>query len=1056
LPSLVTELVGTTPFWGRYPSKYLEKDGAKVINEDIWIGEDHTQYLNENYFELVGFINRNPRYVNKRMMDPFIRMFIDECGIEVPKEWGLPVPNQAAAYRSLAKYAKDVPNLEEQDVLDLNSAWAMTERHFGPYMQNARVIGYDEAKTHLDMATSTGSPFNQHFKTKAELFAGDPEIDTWLQQDWEGLAVEGWSCLFTNSLKEEVRSREKMEKNSIRTFLAGGVDAVVHGTRLFVDMNEKFYDSHMKSSSAVGMSPYNANWDRLYRKLKVFVNGFALDESEYDSSLRVYLMWGCARMRWNMLAPEFRTKENMQRVLNYYVNLVNTLIVTPEGVIVRKKGGNPSGSVNTISDNTLILYTLLAYAWIKTAPKGWGYQEFELHTAKCLVGDDNTWTVSEEALVFYNARSVISVWKTLGITTTTDSLEPRKPVELDFLSAHTVFMHGVAVPVYERAKLMTSLLYAPREHFTPATSLQRCAALLSVGWTDPIFRKFCREFMDWLMEEYDGLLAEDPAWITAKMQIATDEKLLNLFIRPRQLRPQSVLGEFVKLSQPNKSTMSSAKPKRNGKKPGKKTQNPAGKAKPAGASKKKKQAIREKRAFTEGWSKTGGDITSAALDVFLPTQVARLGGNAAAKMMTAIGFGDYQIKKNSLLGAVDMGTSPPTVRNCYKGEGTVIHHREYLGELASGPLVGGSTAFTLQSYALNIGNSLLFPFGAAIASNFQEWEVNGILVELKSEASSYANTPSLGAMFAAVDYNSLDPAPTTKLELENMEYAVSNKPSRSLIMPVECARVNDVLTHLYVANDLNYEGGDHRFFDLGTLHIGSQGLYAETSAIAEIWITYDVTLFKPRLATQLAAPEPFSAHIQNTLNVGPDPPEGFMQTFTGCTIMDPRSMLATADENFIIMGPKGYGKRFIVSLSVSGNAASEFFTYPLLGATANYSTIEPWFNSPVGFNTLGVGTEAHTPVSSISARTGVFIWTIDATPGAGNFPSFVISEFSGFPKETQRVDCYIAQVGAIRLPPLDVGKQKERIINLPLPPQTSNRTVESQVATSHSRRSWGL
>jgi hypothetical protein len=287
-----------------------------------------------------------------------------------------------------------------------------------------------------------------------------------------------YTFICTNSLKEEMRPEEKIADNSIRVFTAVAMDGTVHGTRLFVDMNEKMYDSHLRTSSVVGMSPLKGNWDRLYRKLKRFKKGYALDESQYDSSLRAYLMWGCANFRWQMLREDERTPENLTRVKTYYRNLINSLILTPDGVLVFKKTGNPSGSVNTIADNTLILYTLLAYAWIRLAKNAdgmQGYDAFEAETAKALVGDDNTWTVSDDAHEFYNAISVIDVWKTLGITTTTDSMEPRPAEELDFLSAKTVFIDGVAVPVYERAKMMASLLYAPQAHITPATTLERTA-----------------------------------------------------------------------------------------------------------------------------------------------------------------------------------------------------------------------------------------------------------------------------------------------------------------------------------------------------------------------------------------------------------------------------------------------------------------------------------------------------------------------------------------------------------------------------------------------------
>lgn len=524
-------------FWRRYPAQYVLPNGAQKIWGSGWISEDHDFWINQDYFENVGFCNRFPRYKNKRGPDPQVKVFMDENHITIKPEWNLPVPNQAAAYKSLAKYGKAEVLMTNDDIHDLNHAWEWMSRQFSPYMANARVLSVDEAIQRLDMSTSSGCPFNQLYTTKRELFESDPTIIEWLEEDWDLLAKDPlWTTIFSSSLKEELRPELKIQENSLRTFAAGATDATVHGTRLFADMNEKMYDSHLQTASAIGMSPLNGNWDRLYRKLSVFSKGYALDESQYDSSLRAFLMWGCAKFRWECLREEDRTPENFARIRTYYRNLVNTLMLTPEGILMLKKLGNPSGSVNTVSDNTLILYWIMAFAWIqKTRGSEYcNYKSFEEHTAKALLGDDNTWTVSDVAHEFYNAVTVIDVWKKLGITTTTDSLEPRSPEQLDFLSAHTVFLDGVAVPLYDRNKLMQSLFYAPQLHLTPETSLQRVTNLMQIGWTDLSYRKFCRQFILWLLREYDDVLSNDARWIAAKASIKTDEQLYTLFTGKRK------------------------------------------------------------------------------------------------------------------------------------------------------------------------------------------------------------------------------------------------------------------------------------------------------------------------------------------------------------------------------------------------------------------------------------------------------------------------------------------------------------------------------------------
>jgi len=261
-----------------------------------------------------------------------------------------------------------------------------------------------------------------------------------------------------------------------------------------------------------------------------------------------------------MLREEDRTPENLQRIKTLYRNLISSIILSPTGVLVQKLTGNPSGSPNTINDNTLILYTLMAYAWLETHPyvEDTSLAEFETETAKCLCGDDNTWSVSDWAHDFYNAYSVIDCWKTLGVTTTTDCMESRSADELDYLSAHTVYMGTCAVPIYDHTKILTSLLYSAKKAQTPILALNRCNGLLINGYTNPWCRKFLRQYQEWLLEKYDQVLAEDAEWKVAKTGIHSDQTLQELYCgKSVVLYKQSFTGAINVREQPHKNdTMS--------------------------------------------------------------------------------------------------------------------------------------------------------------------------------------------------------------------------------------------------------------------------------------------------------------------------------------------------------------------------------------------------------------------------------------------------------------------------------------------------------------------
>jgi len=799
----------------RYPEKYVKPDGCQKIWASGYISDMHEKWISDDHFSLVASIGRFPRYKNKRGFDPQVKLFMDQENIKYEKSWDLPIPNGEAAYKSLAKYGKSEVLMCDDDVAALNKAWKWTSRQFYPYMCESRVLTREEAVSKLDMSTSSGSPFNQLYPTKRELFELDPDIEEWLDKDWELLGHDDlWTTIFSSSLKEELRPVEKIKENSQRTFAAGATDATVHGTRLFADMNEKMYDSHLKTASAIGMSPLKGNWHKLYCKLSVFDKGYALDETQYDSSLRTFLMWGCAKFRWSCLRQEDQTKENFHRLRVYYRNLINTMMLTPDGILMLKKLGNPSGSVNTVSDNTLILYTMMAFAWIKLSPPEMNdYVSFEDHTAKALLGDDNTWTVSDSGHEFYNGPAVIESWKLLGIITTTDSLEPRRPEELDFLSAHTVFMDGMAVPLYDRNKLMQSILYAPTSHLTPETTLQRVTNLLQIGWTDLPFRKFCRQLIAWLLLKYDDVLCNDARWIVAKAGIQNDQTLYALFTgRKVVLRPQSLFGEQEGTT-PNKVEMNSALSVQGTK---------ANKRARRGRQRRARQVQPGKAIVIKAASVPVGRTVNRS-------RRRRRAGRRGPRRVGQVGVGNTSSRSGN------------------KSQMT-ISESEFIGAVT----VANQPNFNVTSYSVNPGNSRTFPWLSTIAKNFERYQFTRLNFIYKKEVSEFAQGGQTGKVIMSFDFDASDPAPTTKQQMEDTVPHSDAMPCQSFALNLAGA---DMRFPRSLAKYIRVAGlpgsSDIKTYDLGNFNIATQGILSNTE-VGELHVNYTVVLEKPILEASAA------------------------------------------------------------------------------------------------------------------------------------------------------------------------------------------------------------
>lgn len=226
-------------------------------------------------------------------------------------------------------------------------------------------------------------------------------------------------------------------------------------------------------------------------------------------------------------------------------------------------------------------------------------------------------------------------------------------------------------------------------------------------------------------------------------------------------------------------------------------------------------------------------------------------GEGVGSVLRAFGLGDYDVRSNSLMspGQFELKASQnvPRISNSPGGEVVRIRKEEYVGDLFTG--TGSPTDFTLDRFDLNPANPALFPWLSVIADNFEEYEFKGLIITLKTMASDVSTAQSLGTMFGATQYDLNDAAFTNKQELLNYSFANSVKISNTVMLPVECDREQNVLQHLYVpTGNVVPDDADPKFYNLGILSIGSYGCPEADSPVAEIWVSYEVDFYKPKLA----------------------------------------------------------------------------------------------------------------------------------------------------------------------------------------------------------------
>jgi len=223
-------------------------------------------------------------------------------------------------------------------------------------------------------------------------------------------------------------------------------------------------------------------------------------------------------------------------------------------------------------------------------------------------------------------------------------------------------------------------------------------------------------------------------------------------------------------------------------------------------------------------------------------------GNAASSLSRWLGFGDYALQANSFLNTSVQGPRP----NFGDRPGELrIQWTEYVQDIS----VTGST-FNLVNFLINPGNSILFPFLAPIALNFEEYEFHGLILHFLSNSSVAfsGNSPAVGSVTMATDYDVYDTNYQNLRQMEIAQFSTTTPPYTDNYHAIECARDKSVLTKMYVSpyTQISQVPDDARFSFLGNFQLATSGIPVSSGApvIGKLYVTYDVTLRKPQINSE--------------------------------------------------------------------------------------------------------------------------------------------------------------------------------------------------------------
>lgn len=370
--------------------------------------------------------------------------------------------------------------------------------------------------------------------------------------------------------------------------------------------------------------------------------------------------------------------------------------------------------------------------------------------------------------------------------------------------------------------------------------------------------------------------------------------------------------------------------------------------------------------------------------------------NVAGKLLPKVlGLGSYRssdkYKRNSFLG---MGLMPPAVATS-KIKSTVITHKEYITDVKASThsntnLVSGTNMFR---FPIQPADPTTFPWLATVAQNYQEYRILGMVFEFKSTCGSAISSTnnSMGSVLMSTQYRAGAQPFLNKQQMDNEQYSSDTVPWVNACHFIECAPHESPLTTLYVRSGDTGTNESIEQFDLGTFTIATCGQQSDVAVLGELWVSYQIELLKPQLATASSADGPsiLTFHMDSGLYTNASP-------FLGAATDPGSNIVATATANSITMAGNQFNNNSILMLVLLINGTSVTTAPPGFSVIniGPHTDINGGLSSSVAAPTFGGTSSTFSYVFFFHVVDGAkpCTFTFDATgiyPGAGHMDFFV-------------------------------------------------------------------
>lgn len=497
-----------TPVPSRLFNSYFPNTHLELILPRHWM-EDVEDFPDETF---IKFAQNNP-----------------VCSMVVPRDlWVHPDMSKDKCYEETAKYWIPREVKDQSDLLTV--AQRLMYYHLSTHVSTTGVLSTAEVLDQMELSTSPGYPYNRSYPSKSHAVAS-PEFKINHEKFEKALQTEmPIPDVFMSTLKSELRKKGK----NPRTFMTGGLHMHVEMARLYLAQHNQIVAHHERTWFGIGLSPFHGSWHRLAERLinmggkkPVFV---AADVSGWDRDVPPILLEASREVMFSLLPREARTPENEQK--SKMLERMNTFgpVLLPNGEVVLKTKGMPSGTFITIFRNTQAHMLATLVAFLRMIPKA-DMREmlmpelFELmFTAiwMSLVGDDEIGVINTDKFPWFDAKLYTSTFNDFGFTMKIYETQTDLKLISGFLSCQFFQRYGRWVAKPNREKVLCQVAFGGRNPNIKMTWL-RVQALRLTAWPDAELYAMLTEYARFLRKLYWDRLMLDDVDFTTPHQIETSE-----------------------------------------------------------------------------------------------------------------------------------------------------------------------------------------------------------------------------------------------------------------------------------------------------------------------------------------------------------------------------------------------------------------------------------------------------------------------------------------------------------------------------------------------------